>query len=398
MSRPAAQADPAIPERTILSVVLILVACLLAPVSVVAVWMADVIGNTDRYVATMAPLARDPAVQDAVTSRVGALVVQELNTSGLTSSALADLSGLGLGGGIDDIVHGVVSGVVGSDQFAAVWNQANRSAHDAVLDAVTGRAGVIRVNGDLVVLDLAPVIDQVKAQLVGAGFGLGDQIPTVHTDYTLLTWKPLPSVTAALRVLYRVGPWSVAITLVLGAAGVLLAQRRRTALFWAGVGTATAMLALGVLTAVGRARMLGALPTGSPQSAAAAVYDTLLRFVSVTLQTVGILAVALAVGAYLCGPGHLPVALRRGIGPAISGLRRRSGLREGPLTARLRRVRRWAAGTVLVIAAAVFLVLNTPTAGVVIGTLAVVLALLALLEFLAPGAGPSAWQAEALKR
>jgi uncharacterized protein YjeT (DUF2065 family) len=35
---------------------------------------------------------------------------------------------------------------------------------------------------------------------------------------------------------------------------------------------------------------------------------------------------------------------------------------------------------------------------VVIGTLAVVLALLALLEFLAPGAGPSAWQAEALKR
>jgi hypothetical protein len=44
---------------------------------------------------------------------------------------------------------------------------------------------------------------------------------------------------------------------------------------------------------------------------------------------------------------------------------------------------------VLVIAAAVFLVLNTPTAGAVIATLAIVLALLALLEFLAPSAGPT---------
>ena len=397
MSRSTARIEQAVPERTIPSFVLILVACILAPVSVVAVWIADVIGNTDRYVATMAPLARNPAVQDAVASRVGALVTQELNASGLTNSALSDLSGLGLGGGINDVVGSVVGEAAGSDQFAAVWDQANRDAHDAVFNVVTGQPGILRVHGDVVVVDLAPIVDQVKAQLVADGFGAGDQIPTVHTDYTLLVWRPLPGVTAALRVLYRVGPWSVAITLVLGTAGVLLARRRRTALFGAGVGTAAAMLALGVLIAVGRAKMLDAVPAGSSHLAAAAIYDTLLRFVTVTLRTVGILAVALAVGAYLCGPGSLPVAMRRGIGSAIDGLRRRSGLREGPLTARLRRVRRWAAGAVLVVAAAVFLVLNTPTAGVVISTLAVVMALLTLLEFLAPGAEPSDRRLRALK-
>jgi hypothetical protein len=39
---------------------LIVVACVLAPLGVVAVWARNQVTNTDRYVATVAPPASDP--------------------------------------------------------------------------------------------------------------------------------------------------------------------------------------------------------------------------------------------------------------------------------------------------------------------------------------------------
>lgn len=49
--------------RGTLSIVLILVAALLAPLTVVAAWAQTQIEDTDRYVATVGPLADDPEVQ-----------------------------------------------------------------------------------------------------------------------------------------------------------------------------------------------------------------------------------------------------------------------------------------------------------------------------------------------
>jgi len=45
------------PAKTIPAVLLIIIACVLASLSVLSVWMADFVGNTDRYVATVEPLA-----------------------------------------------------------------------------------------------------------------------------------------------------------------------------------------------------------------------------------------------------------------------------------------------------------------------------------------------------
>ena len=60
--------------RTIVATLLIVVACLLAPLGVVAVWARNQVTNTDRYVATVTPLAKDPAIQQAVTDRITAQV------------------------------------------------------------------------------------------------------------------------------------------------------------------------------------------------------------------------------------------------------------------------------------------------------------------------------------
>ncbi|HEX3200650.1 MAG TPA: hypothetical protein VHW42_01765, partial [Actinomycetes bacterium] len=60
--------------RTVVATLLIVVACVLAPLSVVAVWTRNQVTNTDRYVATVSPLASDPAVQAAIADQITAQV------------------------------------------------------------------------------------------------------------------------------------------------------------------------------------------------------------------------------------------------------------------------------------------------------------------------------------
>src|SRR4051812_17070102 len=55
-------------------VFLLVLGCGLAAASLVAVWTRVTVLNTDRYVNTMAPIARSPAVQKAVADKLSAKI------------------------------------------------------------------------------------------------------------------------------------------------------------------------------------------------------------------------------------------------------------------------------------------------------------------------------------
>ena len=56
--------------RTIVAVVLIVLGCVLAPLGGVAVWARNQVTKTDRSVRTVAPLAADPAIQQAIADQI----------------------------------------------------------------------------------------------------------------------------------------------------------------------------------------------------------------------------------------------------------------------------------------------------------------------------------------
>jgi type VI protein secretion system component VasF len=58
--------------RTVVAALLIVLGCVLAPLAGVAVWARNQVTNTDRYVATVAPLASDPAIQQAIADQITA--------------------------------------------------------------------------------------------------------------------------------------------------------------------------------------------------------------------------------------------------------------------------------------------------------------------------------------
>ncbi|MFF6869809.1 hypothetical protein [Streptomyces sp. NPDC012450] len=391
--------------KSFLAAVLIVLGCVLAPLGIVAAWAADVVGDTDRYVATVAPLASDPAVQDAAADRVTDALMERIDLATLLSGAAPEerprlekaLGALGdsLEGAVRAFVHDRAREVTGSDAFETFWTEANRTVHASVDKALTGSGGgAVRVEDDTVTLDLAPVVEQVKQRLVDQGMGFAARIPEIHTDFTLVRSDDVGKVKTGVRLLQIAGNWLPVLAVLLVAGGVLLARRRRRALVAAALAVAVTTGLLGIGLRVLRSFSLDALPAGVSPEAFGAVYDTLTGLLSTMVRAAVALGLVVALAAWLTGPGRRAVLVRglwtSGIG-ASRATADRFGLRTGPVGPFVRRHRTWIARAPVVAALAAYVFWPHPTGWVVAGLALALLLALAVVEFLgadAPAAPP----------
>ena len=388
--------------RTMVAALLIVLACVLAPLSVVAIWTRNQVTNTDRYVQTVRPLARDPAIQNAIADQITAQVFTYIDIEGLTTQAVDALAGRGLDPRVADqlqafavpIANGVrgftrsqVGNVVASDAFADAWVQANRVAHEQLVKALTGEGGgAVTVENDTVSLNLSAFIQTVKQRLVESGFTLAARIPEVNASFVLFQSADITRARNAFNLLNTLGIWLPIITLVLLVIGVYVAKDHRRALVGAGVGVAIGMVVLGLGLAVFRAIYLDAVPAQVlPHDAAAVLYDTIVRFLRLGLRTILVLALVVAAGAFLTGQSVTAVRTRQGLKSAIGWLQgsaEQAGWRTGPVGTWVYDHKR-ALRIGAVAAAALALVFwGRPTGKVVLGLAIALLVALAIIEFL----------------
>ncbi|WSQ08823.1 hypothetical protein OG604_14135 [Streptomyces sp. NBC_01231] len=386
------------------SVLLILLAALLSLLAVVAVWANSIVRDTDRYVATVGPLASNPDVQKAITARVTTAVLAQVDVEALVkelekaadekgappkvAALLGDLKGP-ITSGLKSLVSGTVERVVSSKAFDTVWVDANRRAHAALDETLTGDSdAVVSVENGQVSIDVGPIVAQVKDRLVSAGFKPAARIPSVHTQFVVFASKDVGKIKWYLRVLEIVGSWLPVIAVLIGAAGVYLAVHRRRALIGAALGVFAAMLLLGITLSVLRSVYLDHLPTGASEAAAGAVYDALVKFLRAGVRALGAVALVTAAGAFLMGPSGVAVLTRTGCRKAIGALRDASvsaGLPLGAVGRFVNRYKQWIGGVIVVVAAIVLFTWTYPTVAVVVWTLVIVLIALAILEFLDTG-------------
>jgi hypothetical protein len=393
---------------------MIVVACVLAPLSVAAIWTRNQVTNTDRYVATVTPLASDPAVQQAITDQITAQVftyidIQALTTQavdalsarvegrGLPPQAAAALQGLAgpVANGVQGFVRTQVERIVQSQAFEDAWVQANRAAHDALVKALTGEGGgAVTVEGDTVSLNLAPFIQTVKQRLVAQGFTLAERIPQVDKSFVLFQSEDITRARSAFNLLNTLGVWLPIIALILIGIGVYVAKDHRRALVGAGLGVAAGMVLLALGLAVFRSICLDGVPaTVLPHDAAAVLYDTIVRFLRAGLRTVLVLGLVVAAGAFLTGQSVTAVRTRESLARAIGWLQggaEQAGLRTGPVGGWVHRHKR-ALRIGAVVAASLALVFwSRPTGKVVIGLALALLVALAIIEFLGRAPQPTA--------
>ena len=384
-----------------MSAVLIVIGCVLAPVSVLAVWAANEVTNTGRYVATMAPLVHDPAIQSALTDKITAEITSKLNVTGHADQAEAALSSRGLSkvsalvksvapsiaSGVAGSIHSEVHKIVTGPRFARAWVQANTLVHQELVKALSGQgSSSVSVKNGQVVLNLGPLIDIVKQDLVNRGFSLVSKIPAVNPTLTLFSAKYLVKAQTGYRLVNDLKFVLPILTLLLLALGVYVARHRRRALIGAGLGLAASMLVLAAGLLIFRGIYLNSVPTSKlPADAAAALFDTLVAFIKQGLRTVLVVGLIAAAGAFLTGPSVTAVRIRGAFAHALGWVRHggeQAGVRTGPVgtwTYAHRKVLRVSA---VALAALVFVFWGQPTAVVAIVITVLLLVVLALIELI----------------
>lgn len=380
-------------------IALMTVAGLLFSASVVAVYVRTQLLNTDRYVQTVAPLARDPVIQNAITDRLTDEFMTRLDIAGLTQQLIDQLQQRGapdilnqlagpITNGVRSFVSSQIHNIVASDTFAQVWDSANRVAHEEI-DAVltTGHGRILTSQGTEVSVNVGALLTIVKQKLVDSGFGLAANVPDVSITMPLFHSDQLPRIRTYVSLLNTAAWMLPLLTLVLLVAGVAVAPNRRRGLLIAAVALFVSMTILLAALVAARSYYLNHLPTTvqSPD-AVRVVVDNQIRFLKRTIQTLLVFFAIVIAACWAFGPGPLATALRRsvdiGLDAAGHGLAR-TGAPLGPVPAFLRRYHRTIAVAVVVLAVAVLVIWETPGVAGVLWLTVGVLVLLGLVEIVA---------------
>jgi hypothetical protein len=377
------------------AIILLVVGCLLAPLALVATWARNEVLDTNRYVATVSPLAADPAIQNAVATIITTKIFTGTNVQSTIQDVLpakAAFLAAPLTRQLQTYTRNAVQAVVASPRFQTLWERANRAAHTLVVRVLTGSKEnrALTVTGGTVTLNLAPVAARVKARLDQAGMTnldqaltrVNGQIEIFHSDRLAKAGNVVTRARNAVNLLQQLAIVLPLLALAALAAAIVVAPVHRPAVLWAGLGVALAMLALAIGLAVLRSFYLDAInPNVLPQDAAAAFFDTVVRFLRDGLRALLVLGLVVAAGAALAGPSRTATRLRERV-RHIGDESATTGWASGAVTQWVAHHRPALDAGLVAVGALVLVWWNQPTVGVIIFLSAVVLIGVACIEVL----------------
>ncbi|UNK72369.1 hypothetical protein [Microbacterium sp. H1-D42] len=335
---------------SVVAAIALVLAILLAPVATLGTWARLQLVDTDRFVATFAPLASDPDVQDFIADQVNAAIDEQVDLDAVVGELFDGLrsldlppraeSALGLleapaARGAASLIDGVVHDLVASDQFAEIWTQSLRFTHEratAIIQDQPGTALQLADDGVLSV-DLGLIVKQVKQTLTERGIGIADMIPAIEKTVPIAQADALALIRTVYSVAVTGGYWLPWVVLGLLVAGVLLAKNRTRALFWSGTGFAVVFLLAAAGVSIGRGFFIRAVsPETMSVGAAEALFDGLTVLMRSTIMALAFLGVIVAIWAWFAGSRRSAVATRglfRSGFDAARGSAERHGLSTG---------------------------------------------------------------------
>jgi hypothetical protein len=286
--------------------VLAVLGCLLSIVAVVAVWGRNQVLDTDRYLATVEPLASDEVIQDEITAKVTAAIQERLDSEALVRRYLRPRSApliSSFAGALDQLVETQTKAFVHSEAFQRLWVAVNRGAHDELVRVLTGHdSPTVSVDDGRLTLDLTVVVQAVRDRLLQAGLEFVARMPPIALVVDIADARGLESARTAVRWLDRAADWLPVVALALLGSAVLLAQRRRRATLLVLGGLVGAMVLTLLLVRIGSSVAADHVPaSAATPDAVHAYYDGVTRLLRRGATVVGLLALAGALALLAIG-------------------------------------------------------------------------------------------------
>ena len=284
----------------------IVLVAVLVPVTITAHWAHYTFFNSDRYVATMAPLAQDRAFTNELARQI---------TDALFDAAPSQLRSLLLAGTVRNSVQSSLAHQMAAPSFQAVWDRANRQAQHAAVEVFTG-TGAGGATGSLVV-NLTPVaVTELRSVQTPALLPFVPQLSQLighhQLTVTLLTAQQLREgrqwFSRIVQSEWLLGGIALALLVV---ALVVSLRRWRLVLGAALCTVVTTALAVALLSAIRSQVVADATSHHANQIVSAKVFDILDRYLrmnlTVTLVVAAVIAVGVGASALLRGARRRPV-------------------------------------------------------------------------------------------
>jgi hypothetical protein len=303
--------------RAVITWVLIVLAVVLVPVSVVTVWAVNTVTNTDHYVATLAPLARERVVTDYIALDATDQLFEKVHVQEKITNALpkkADFLAAPLTGTLQNFVQRQLTDLLRSPWFHNLWDTLNRRSHTAVINILSGKT-VPGQRANRVLVNLTPVLTKAIDQFDQRGVTLFDPLRAQLAHAQTVTFELASSqqiskarnfFTAASDLGWA-APLLAVIAIVLA---LVVAVDRRKTLLRVAVGTGLLTLVILGGLALGRSFFLSHAAARVPPTVTGAIFDTLIRFLKTGLKWVLLIAAIVAVLLWLVGPARWPRWLR----------------------------------------------------------------------------------------
>ena len=345
--------------RAFVSALIIVIASLLVPISIVSAWARVQLVDEEAFVSTLAPLAQDPAVQGMIIDETMDAINAQVDFNELTSNVFDGIADLGLppraaqaldllkapaADGLENLVNTTVTRVIESDAFTEVWATTTRAAHRALTAAATSDGGgIVVMTDDGVGIQLGAIVERVKQNLEDRGVGVAKMIPAIDKVVIIGTGDTLVTIRTTYAIASTLGFWLPIITLALFALGILIARRRSVAIIGTGVGFLIGGGALALGFAAGYP-IMGQVAVQLDLSAAGldVIYSQLIGSMHQTAAIIALLGVFIGVLGWLMGRSSA-AARSRGFIRGVNSSARRSfaarGLNTGAFGIALARYR-----------------------------------------------------------
>jgi hypothetical protein len=326
-------------RRTIAAILAVL-SGLFVTLGVTSVWLHKTTYQTDEWVSTVGPLAKDARVQAALAVWATGQVTKAVDTEKIFQDLLppkAQPLAAPLSTAVDSFINQAALKFFSSDQFIKIWTVANRDAHANIVKVLQGK-NALRVKDGKVQLDLLPVIDQVLQKVNDSTSGrfadqigsitdltpdqaraklseaLGRPLPADFGTITVFEKKQLSTVQKAAELFNELVYALVALAVILIAAAFVVAPDRRRIAIWVGLSAAGFLVAFRATARASGKQVVNQIVIPVNRDAAQAVISRVLAsYLDVTLIAL-LIGLVVAIIAFLAGPGRYAVGIRGWVG------------------------------------------------------------------------------------
>ena len=306
--------------RRALPIILIVLATIIAIVSVFALWAKRQLLETETWTTTSEQLIQDADIQSALNTFIVTAIFDNVDVEAELANRLppqlAPLAGPisgALRSGADDVVAKALS----EPKVQQLFVDASAAAQSKLIALIDDEGEFVSTTGGVVTLDLTSVVKSVTAEL-----GLPDvaaKLPPEASSIEVMKSSELDAAQKGLNLLQKVGYVLTALVLLLYAAAIALAGARRRQTLRA-VGFSFIFVGIVVLFARGAAGNLvvGSLSeVASSDAAVSSVYDIGSSLIVETGQSIVLYGIVIVLAAWLAGPTRWATSIRRWLTPYL---------------------------------------------------------------------------------